>query len=98
MKYLMSLNGRRIICLGDLDFAQDGDGRWDIEMMAVQCPVEQTNITYTFQGSHQYYIKLQVRNSRYVGIYNITQRSNILMFAFSLLSKLYNILYLAHEM
>ncbi|XP_064610112.1 expansin-YoaJ-like [Liolophura sinensis] len=52
-------------CLeGSLDFGQDGDGRWAIEVQAVQCPVGNTKIQYSFQGSHQWYIKLQIRNHR----------------------------------
>ncbi|XP_064609550.1 uncharacterized protein LOC135473619 [Liolophura sinensis] len=49
---------------GDLDFSEDGDGRWDIGIQAVQCPVGDSNIEYKFQGSHQWYIKLQIRNHR----------------------------------
>ncbi|KAK3599346.1 hypothetical protein CHS0354_009841 [Potamilus streckersoni] len=49
---------------GSLDFAENGDGRWAIEIQAVQCPVGNTKIEYKFQGSHQYYLKLQTRNSR----------------------------------
>ncbi|XP_046350524.2 uncharacterized protein LOC124131349 isoform X1 [Haliotis rufescens] len=49
---------------GSLDFAVSGDGRWNIEIQAVQCPVGNTNIEYKFQGTNPYYIKLQVRNAR----------------------------------
>ncbi|XP_012944286.1 expansin-YoaJ, partial [Aplysia californica] len=49
---------------GDIDFAWNGDGRWDIRIQAVQCPVGDTTIQYAFQGSNQWYIKLQVRNAR----------------------------------
>ncbi|CAL1530477.1 unnamed protein product [Lymnaea stagnalis] len=49
---------------GDVDFALDGDGRWDITIQAVQCPVGSTIIQYAFQGSNPWYIKLQIRNAR----------------------------------
>ena len=49
---------------GDIDFALKGDGRWDITIQAVQCPVGDTIIQYSFQGSNSWYIKLQVRNAR----------------------------------
>ncbi|KAL4225934.1 hypothetical protein ACF0H5_013922 [Mactra antiquata] len=48
---------------GDVDFAETGDGRWDITIQAVQCPVTGP-IEYTLEGSNDYYIKLQVRNDR----------------------------------
>ncbi|KAK6179321.1 hypothetical protein SNE40_011710 [Patella caerulea] len=52
-------------CLqGDLDFAENGDGRWRILMQAVQCPVGNSNIEYLLQGSNEWYVKLQVRNAR----------------------------------
>uniref|UniRef100_A0A2C9LCA8 Expansin-like EG45 domain-containing protein n=1 Tax=Biomphalaria glabrata TaxID=6526 RepID=A0A2C9LCA8_BIOGL len=49
---------------GDVDFALDGDGRWNITMQAVQCPVGSSTIQYAFQGSNAWYIKLQIRNAR----------------------------------
>ncbi|KAL8564467.1 hypothetical protein ACOMHN_017609 [Nucella lapillus] len=49
---------------GDVDLAIDGDGRWDIEIQAIQCPVNDTYIQYQFQGSNAFYLKLQVRNVR----------------------------------
>ena len=49
---------------GDIDFALNGDGRWDIKVQAVQCPVGDTTIQYLFQGSNPWYIKLQIRNAR----------------------------------
>ncbi|XP_060554385.1 uncharacterized protein LOC132715407 [Ruditapes philippinarum] len=48
---------------GDVDFAKKADGRWDISIQAIQCPVS-GHIEYTLQGSNDYYIKLQVRNDR----------------------------------
>ncbi|XP_069136626.1 uncharacterized protein [Argopecten irradians] len=49
---------------GDVDFSKTGDGRWDIVIQAIQCPVGNTSIEYKFQGSNRYYLKLQVRNAR----------------------------------
>ncbi|XP_076451211.1 uncharacterized protein LOC143287151 [Babylonia areolata] len=49
---------------GSMDIAIDGDGRWAIEIQAVQCPVGDTFIQYSFQGSNEWYLKLQVRNAR----------------------------------
>ncbi|KAK7098798.1 expansin-YoaJ-like [Littorina saxatilis] len=49
---------------GDIDLAEDGDGRWDIKIQAVQCPVGNTFIQYWLQGSNAFYLKLQVRNTR----------------------------------
>ncbi|BFZ23917.1 hypothetical protein BsWGS_26957 [Bradybaena similaris] len=49
---------------GDVDFALDGDGRWDIVIQAVQCPVGNTKIQYSFHGSNQWFVKLQIRNAR----------------------------------
>jgi hypothetical protein len=49
---------------GDVDLGVDGDGRWDITIQAVQCPVGSGKINFKFQGSNEYYIKLQVQNSR----------------------------------
>ena len=42
----------------------EGDGRWDIEIRAVQCPVGTSAIQYWLQGSNAWYLKLQVRNTR----------------------------------
>ncbi|PVD19298.1 hypothetical protein C0Q70_19785 [Pomacea canaliculata] len=49
---------------GDLDLGVSGDGRWDITIQAVQCPVGSGNVQFKFQGSNPYYVKLQVRNAR----------------------------------
>ncbi|KAK6179309.1 hypothetical protein SNE40_011699 [Patella caerulea] len=49
---------------GSLDFAENGDGRWKIQIQAVQCPVGNTKLEYKLQGSNPYYIKLQIRNGR----------------------------------
>ncbi|KAL4227579.1 hypothetical protein ACF0H5_013022 [Mactra antiquata] len=48
---------------GDVDLAENGDGRWDISIQAIQCPVT-SPIEYTLEGSNNYYIKLKVRNDR----------------------------------
>ena len=47
---------------GDLDLGTSGDGRWDIEWIAVPCPGSIGNLQYMGQGSNPFYIKLQVRN------------------------------------
>jgi expansin (peptidoglycan-binding protein) len=48
---------------GDLDLGSNGDGRWDINWVAVACPVT-GSFQYIGQNSNPYYIKLQVRNHR----------------------------------
>ena len=49
---------------GDLDLAQSGDGRWDLRWKAVPCPgTKRRSFQYAFEGSNDYYLKLQVRNS-----------------------------------
>lgn len=47
---------------GDLDFAINGDGRWNIKWKAIKCSVNQ-GIQFMFEGSNRWYIKLQVRNT-----------------------------------
>jgi expansin len=48
---------------GDLDIGQPlGDGRWDIHWVAVPCPGTLGALQYMAQGSHEFYLKLQVRN------------------------------------
>ncbi|KAK7116585.1 expansin-YoaJ-like [Littorina saxatilis] len=49
---------------GDVDLGVSGDGRWDISIKAVQCPVGNGKLDYKFQGSNPWYIKLQVQNAR----------------------------------
>lgn len=44
---------------GDLDFASDGDGRWDISWRFVPCEAS-TDQTFLFEGSHEYYWKVGV--------------------------------------
>ncbi|KAL8591884.1 hypothetical protein ACOMHN_044380 [Nucella lapillus] len=68
------LNGEYIVFVKDLcpgcgedgsvDFSLSGDGRWDIEIQAVQCPVGNNKLQYSFQGSNPWYLKLQVANYR----------------------------------
>jgi len=51
-------------CLtGSLDIARNSDGRWGINWVAVDCPVK-GGLTYFFQGSNPYYLKMQVGNHR----------------------------------
>jgi len=47
-----------------LDLALAGDGRWQIQWYAIDCPVGSYPIQYTFQGSNAYYLKIQPRGSR----------------------------------
>lgn len=50
-----------------MDLYINGDGRWKISFVAVDCPSvagEAGNIQFRFQGSNPWYIKLQVRNSK----------------------------------
>lgn len=50
---------------GDLDLALNGgDGRWDIRWKAIDCPVGDTKLSYLFEGSNPFYIKIGVRNHR----------------------------------
>ena len=49
-----------------MDLAESGDGRWDVNITAVQCPVGSSKIKYLFQGSYSTYLKLRVSNYRYV--------------------------------
>lgn len=45
---------------GDLDLAESGDGRWDISWKAVPC--ETGTISFYFEGSNNFYLKMQPRN------------------------------------
>ena len=49
---------------GDLDLEKAGDGRWRAGWTPVQCAVAATPFVYSFQGSHQWFLKLQVANTR----------------------------------
>lgn len=63
---LVYVNNKCPECLtGDLDFATNGNDRWTVSWMIVDCPVDDTMVQYLFAGSGAYYIKLQVRNTRY---------------------------------
>ena len=48
---------------GDLDFATDGDGRWDISWHFVPCE-SGDDLTYIFEGSNPFYWKLQPRGGK----------------------------------
>eukprot|EP01121_Diplochlamys_sp_Union-15-3_P000641 TRINITY_DN1053_c0_g4_i2.p1 TRINITY_DN1053_c0_g4~~TRINITY_DN1053_c0_g4_i2.p1 ORF type:complete len:300 (-),score=59.82 TRINITY_DN1053_c0_g4_i2:94-954(-) len=48
----------------DLDIGTSGDGRWDIEWVAVECDTGDQGISLKLQGSHEWYIKLQIRNHK----------------------------------
>lgn len=49
---------------GDLDIEKPGDGRWRAGWTPVQCAVGAAPFVYSFQGSHQWFLKLQVANTR----------------------------------
>eukprot|EP01125_Pyxidicula_operculata_P022273 TRINITY_DN900_c0_g2_i2.p1 TRINITY_DN900_c0_g2~~TRINITY_DN900_c0_g2_i2.p1 ORF type:complete len:960 (-),score=228.16 TRINITY_DN900_c0_g2_i2:22-2625(-) len=49
---------------GGVDLSASKDGVWDISWKAVDCPVGNTYLQYMWEGSHEYYIKLQVINHR----------------------------------
>lgn len=49
---------------GSIDLAENGDGRWKVQIQAVQCPVGNSKLEYKFQGSNPWYLKIQIRNSR----------------------------------
>jgi hypothetical protein len=49
----------------DLDLAKNGDGRWNINWKAVACPVTSSDkLWYKFEGSNNWYVKLQVVNHK----------------------------------
>eukprot|EP01121_Diplochlamys_sp_Union-15-3_P010469 TRINITY_DN293_c0_g1_i1.p1 TRINITY_DN293_c0_g1~~TRINITY_DN293_c0_g1_i1.p1 ORF type:complete len:318 (-),score=57.04 TRINITY_DN293_c0_g1_i1:40-948(-) len=50
--------------VADLDLGTNGDGRWDIEWIAIDCDTKGQGIGLKLQGSHDYYIKLQIRNHK----------------------------------
>jgi len=43
---------------GDIDLALNGDGRWEIDWHAVECPVGNHGLHYIFEGSHEWYLKI----------------------------------------
>eukprot|EP00803_Ostreobium_quekettii_P004794 evm.model.scf_1049EXC.1 EVM.evm.TU.scf_1049EXC.1 scf_1049EXC:9030-10199(+) len=47
---------------GDIDLSTNGDGRWDVQWTAVPCPDSQ--ISFKFEGSHQWYLKVQPRGMK----------------------------------
>jgi len=50
---------------GGYDLYIPGDGRWDIETKAIDCPTvpgKDGNIMFRFTGSNPWYVKLQARN------------------------------------
>ena len=52
-------------CLsGSIDQGANGDGRWKIHWHAVQCNVGSSSFLYSFQGSNDYYVKMNVANAR----------------------------------
>ena len=49
---------------GDLDFSKSGDGRWDISWKFVPCPGGSDKPSFIFEGSHEYYWKIQPRGTK----------------------------------
>ena len=47
---------------GSLDIAEAGDGIYPVQYVAVQCPTTGP-VSYSFQGSNDFYTKLQVANT-----------------------------------
>lgn len=48
---------------GSLDLSESGDGRWKIKFRFVKCPFR-NRLSFLFEGSHQYYWKIQPRGLR----------------------------------
>lgn len=48
---------------GDLDLSSTGDGRWNISFKFIPCP--QNSPELLFEGSNDYYKKIQIRGLRY---------------------------------
>jgi len=57
----------------DFGFPNQLDGRWKMKWRAVSCQINK-NMQFMFQGSQQWYIKLQARNTNYpvkgINLYN----------------------------
>jgi expansin (peptidoglycan-binding protein) len=52
-------------CLtGSIDIGKSGDGRWGVEWTAVNCPVGSETLRYKFEGSNDWYLKVQVVGGR----------------------------------
>jgi len=50
---------------GDIDLNKAGDGRWKISWKSVACPIASTDkFFYKFEGSNNWYIKVQVVNAK----------------------------------
>lgn len=49
---------------GDLDFSESGDGRWEISWKFVPCSGGNEEPSFMFEGSHEYYWKLQPRGTK----------------------------------
>jgi len=64
---------------GSLDFGDTGDGRWNINWVAVACPVI-GNVQFLCQGCNDYYLKLQARNTPYpIASITVTAPINVLL-------------------
>lgn len=48
---------------GDIDLAKSGDGRWDVSWKVIPCEGS-SHIEFQFEGSHEFYIKMQPRGMK----------------------------------
>jgi len=54
-----------LLPVGGYDLFIPGDGKWEIETKAIDCPTvpgKDGNIMFRFTGSNPWYVKLQARN------------------------------------
>lgn len=64
--YTVFINNECPTCSNNgIDLGLNGDGAWDVNWVPVPCPVGSTKLQFKYQGSNLYYLKVQVRNSRY---------------------------------
>lgn len=49
---------------GDIDLSMSGDGRWDVSWRFVPCPGSSFPMSFLFEGSNDFYKKVQPRGSR----------------------------------
>lgn len=70
---------------GDIDLSVSGDGRWDVSWKFIPCP--SNNPSFLFEGSNQFYWKIQFRGSVYpiqsafiAGIKGLRTQDNFFIF------------------
>jgi len=64
-RHILFATERPLLTAGGYDLYIPGDGRWDIETKAIDCPTvpgKDGNIMFRFTGSNPWYVKLQARN------------------------------------